>query len=75
MAYAITEPLAYYRHHSHSVSSNKLSLIKYNVKVYESILGYSKPRAYFNFFCFFLPTYYAKILKRNRDSKSYLRSK
>ena len=75
MAYAITEPLAYYRQRSHSVSSNKLSLIRYNVKVYETILGFSKPKAHAYFFCLFLPTYYMKILKRKRDSKAYLESK
>jgi len=75
MAYGITDPLAYYRHRPNSVSSNKLSLIRYNVKVYESILGFSKPKAYLYFFCLFLPTYQAKVIKRNRDSKAYLEAK
>ena len=75
MAYGIAEPLAYYRQRPYSVSSNKLSLIKYNVKVYESILGFSKPKACFYFFCLFLPTYHAKVMKRSRDSKAYLDAK
>jgi len=73
MAYGITEPLAYYRHRQNSVSSNKLGLIKYNVRVYETILGYSRPKAYAYFFCLFLPAYYLKVLKRERDSKAYLK--
>lgn len=75
MAYAITEPLAYYRQRSHSVSSNKLSLIKYNVKVYENILGFSKPKAYAYFFCLFLPTYFNKIHQYKRNSRRYLASR
>jgi glycosyltransferase involved in cell wall biosynthesis len=75
MAYGITEPLAYYRQRPHSISSNKLSLIKYNVKVYQTILGYSKAKAYLYFFCLFLPTYQAKVIKRRHDSKLYLQGK
>ena len=75
MAYSLTEPLAYYRHRNHSVSSNKLSLIRYNVRVYEHILHFSKPKAYLYFFCLFLPTYYAKIKKRERDSRAFLAGK
>ena len=74
MAYAITEPLAYYRHRSHSVSSNKLSLVKYNVRVYEDVLGFPRWKAYIYFFTRFLPTYLLKILKRRRESKHYLQS-
>lgn len=74
-AYGITEPLAYYRHRNNSVSSNKFALIPYNIKVYETILGYSRVKATLYFFFLFLPTYYAKVLKRNRDSKEYLKKK
>ena len=74
-AYGITEPLAYYRHRNDSVSSNKFALIPYNIKVYETILGYSPVKATLYFFFLFLPTYYAKVLKRNRDSKEYLKKK
>ena len=74
ICFCLKEPLAYYRDRSHSVSSNKLSLIKYNVNVYETVLGYSKPKAFLYFFLIFLPTYYIKILKRKRDSKKYLAS-
>ena len=74
ICFCVTEPLAYYRQRSNSVSSNKLSLIKYNVNVYETVFGYTKAKAYLYFFTHFLPTYYLKVLKRNRDSLRYLAS-
>jgi glycosyltransferase involved in cell wall biosynthesis len=74
-AYALPQPLAYYRQRSHSVSSNKLALIKYNVKVYETIVGYPKWKAYLYFLFVFLPCYYIKVLKRDSDSKKYLAGK
>ena len=40
-AYGIQEPLAYYRLRGNSVSSNKFSLIKYNLMVYRQILGFN----------------------------------
>ena len=75
MAYGITEPLAWYRHRSHSVSSNKMSLITYNIKVYEIVLGYPRWKAVLYFFCLFLPTYYMKVMKRKWDSWKYLSAK
>lgn len=72
VCYAITEPLAIYRQRSYSVSSNKFSLIKYNVQVYETVLGYPKWKAYTYFLFVFLPTYCVKVLKRKLDSYSYL---
>lgn len=72
ICFCLTEPLAYYRQRQNSVSSNKLSLVKYNVNVYETVFGYTKIKAYSYFFFMFLPTYYAKVLKRKHDSKRYL---
>ena len=74
ICYCVTEPLAYYRQRTNSVSSNKFSLIKYNVNVYETVFGYSRPKAYLYFFTRFLPTYFMKVQKRNRDSQRYLES-
>jgi glycosyltransferase involved in cell wall biosynthesis len=71
ICFCITEPLAYYRQRLQSVSSDKLSLIKYNVNVYETVFGYSKVKAYLYFFLVFLPTYYLKVMKRKRDSRKY----
>lgn len=73
ICFCITEPLAYYRQCHNSVSSNKLSLVKYNVDVYQMVFGYTKIRAYFHFLFSFLPTYFLKILKRKRDSRRYLK--
>lgn len=74
ICFCITEPLAYYRQRVNSVSSNKFSLVKYNVNVYETVFGYTRLRAYLYFFLIFMPTYYAKVLKRDSDSKRYLKS-
>jgi len=70
-AYGMKEPLAYYRIRENSVSSNKISLLKYNANVYQEILGYSKIKSYLYLFLLFLPTYALKILKRNIDSYKY----
>ena len=75
MAYAIEYPLAYYRNRRKSVSSNKLSLVKYNIRVYEKVLGFSKKKAYLYFLFLFLPTYYIKVQKRKMDSRHYLENK
>ena len=70
--FCLTEPLAYYRQRENSVSSNKFSLIKYNVKVYETVFGYSRLKAYLYFLFCFLPSYFFKVKKRRQDSKEYL---
>lgn len=62
-AYAITEPLAYYRIVKNSVSRNKFKLVKYNVKVYEEVFGYSKFQSYCYLYFIFMPTYTTKVLK------------
>lgn len=59
-AFALREPLAYYRKSKGSISSNKLSLIKFNAKVYETVFGYSTFLAYFYLFSLFLPSYFLK---------------
>lgn len=48
-----SQPLAVYCRHKHSISSSKISLAKYNIAVYRSILGYGWLKACFYFaFCF-----------------------
>ena len=73
--YAIQAPLVYYRMRSHSVSSNKLGLIKYNLRIYREVLGFSKPKSVFYFTSIFMPTYLTKIAKRKIDSFIYLHKK
>lgn len=58
VSYGMKEPLAIYRVHNNSISSRKLSLIKYNIKIYQEILHFSKIKSYFYFFFIFLPTYF-----------------
>ena len=74
ICFCLTEPLAYYRQRDNSVSSKKLSLVKYNVNVYETVFGYSTIKAYLYFFTHFIPTYFIKVWKRKRDSQRYLSS-
>lgn len=74
-AYGITDPLAWYRRRSNSISSNKLSLIPYNIQIYQIVLNYPRWKAVLYFFFIFLPTYYIKVLKTKRDSKKYLLEK
>lgn len=42
-AYNFAEPLAHYRKHSQSLSSNKFGLLKYTFDFYHKVLGYGKP--------------------------------
>lgn len=72
--YAYTEePLAYYCLRSDSLSSNKLSMIKYNLAVYQEILGYNLIKAYAAFLLCFIPSYFLKIMRRKIDSYRYLK--
>lgn len=62
-ACALPQPLASYRKGHGSISHNKLSLVKYNIQVYELVFGYSHWRACLCFAFLFLPHY---ALKRAR---------
>ncbi len=63
-----TKPLAYYCVRDNSLSSNKISMIKYNLEVYQKILGYNKIKSCLVFVFLFIPSYISKILKRKYDS-------
>lgn len=65
---------SFYCVRKNSVSRKKMQLIHYNVAVYETILKFSKLKAYLYFFLLFLPSYGCKILKRKIDSIQYMRS-
>lgn len=60
IAYGCKEPLAVYKIRSGSVSRDKLSLIKYNVGIYNQVLGYPMPVAVLLFIVLFLPFYSGK---------------
>ncbi len=74
-AYALREPLAYYRMRSKSVSSNKFGLIKYNIRIYQIVLGYSKTKASLYFYFIFLPNHFVKVVKKKIDSYIFLLKK
>lgn len=63
IAHGLQEPLALYRDLRRSLSSNRMSLVKYNVAVYTDILHYSKFKAYLWFGFIFMPTYLCKKLR------------
>lgn len=74
VAYAYTEkPLAYYCDRQGSVSSSKLSLIKYNIAIYSKILHFGILKSLVYFIFLFLPTYVLKLMKRKIDWIQYKR--
>ena len=74
-ALAIQEPLAYYRNRQNSVSSNKLGLIKYNILIYQKVLGFSRIKSILYFYGLFVPTHLKKLLKRHLDSQFFKKRK
>ena len=74
-AYAIKEPLARYSVRQKSLSRNKFSLVKYNISVYNKILGFSRLGSLLYFLFLFLPTHFAKVLKVMIDSRIYIKEK
>lgn len=63
VAYGIKEPLAYYRKHRDSISTQKYTLVKYNIKVYQKVLGYTKAKSALYMWLVFMPTYFFKRLR------------
>lgn len=68
-AHGIKEPLAIYRFREGSISNKKIHLIKYNIGVYQEVLGWSKVRAVLFFFFIFLPNHIAKKIIVNLYNK------
>lgn len=64
-AYGMKEPLALYRIRDNSLSNKKLSLIKYNIAVYHTVLGWNMLRSYLYFSFIFLPCYFIKRISIN----------
>jgi glycosyltransferase involved in cell wall biosynthesis len=63
-AYGLQESLAKYRIRENSISANKISMIKYNYKLYNKVEGFSKISSFFLLFCYFLPYYFYKKIKQ-----------
>lgn len=74
-AYSLNIPLWKYRLLPNSLSSNKLSLVKYNMRIYTEYLGYNKLLAYFIFYGLFLPLYFKKIIQNRIDSYFYMKKR
>lgn len=60
VAYGIKEPLAVYRVRKGSVSRDKFSLVKYNVAIYNKVVGFSKVVSVLFFAFIFMPFYSGK---------------
>ena len=71
-AYALQIPLAYYRDTKGSVSSNKIGLIKYNIRIYEKVLNFSHLKASLFFYFIFMPFHMRKVVKKKWDSFLYM---
>lgn len=63
VAYGMKEPLAVYRMQETSLSSNKLSLIRYNIAVYRQVLKYPLLLAYMSFGIINMPCYFMKKIR------------
>ena len=63
VAYGMKEPLALYRIQETSLSSNKLSLIRYNIAVYRQVLKYPLLLAYMTFWIINMPCYFMKKMR------------
>lgn len=72
--YSINWPLWKCRIRNNSLTSKKTNLIKYNLEVYNKIIGFPKFKSYFYFFFAYLPNYFYRGIKNKRDSKNYLKS-
>lgn len=62
-AYSVGEPLAHYRIHAGNMSANKMGLLRYNAKTYNSVFGWPLPFCWIFLFTFFMPTYFWKRIK------------
>lgn len=61
-AYGLIEPLTYYRRRHDALSSDKLSLVKYNIAAYQVALGWSKLKATLWFLFIYVPCWAWKKL-------------
>jgi len=71
--YCINWPLWKCRIRENSLSSVKSNLVKYNIEVYNRILGFSKFKSYIFFIFAYMPDFYYRKLKNKRDGRIYLK--
>ena len=62
-AYSVDKPLAHYRLHPGNMSANKMGLLRFNAKTYNSVFGWPAPLCYAFLFTFFMPSYFWKRVK------------
>lgn len=62
-AYSVEKPLAHYRLHPGNMSANKMGLLRFNAKTYNSVFGWPAPLCYAFLFTFFMPSYFWKRAK------------
>lgn len=72
-AYSVNTPLWKYRILPSSLSSNKRSLVAYNLKIYTDVLGYSKWKSRMVFCFLFLPGHLMKKIRNRVDSFFYMK--
>ena len=68
-AYGLKQPLAYYRQGQQSLSKNKWSLIKYNLKVYQDILKWPYILSLLFFIFCYMPCYTYKVWLKQQYNK------
>lgn len=69
VAHGIKEPLAIYRLRDNSISHNKMALVKYNIAVYKTVLGWPTVIAVPFFLFVFMPSYTLKKIRTHLISR------
>jgi len=72
IAYQIKEPLSYYRKRQGSLSSDKLDLVRFHIKMYHDVLGWSMVSSSLCFIFCYMPVHLIKMCKVKFDSFLYL---
>ena len=68
-AYGIKMPIAYYRIGQESISKNKWSLVKYNIALYQTVLGWTKIYSILYFLFVYIPNWTFKIWLKAQYNK------
>ncbi len=71
--YCINWPLWKHRIRKGSLTSVKTNLVKYNLEVYNKILGFSKLKSYSYFLFAYMPSFFYRNVKNRIESKRYMK--
>lgn len=66
-AYGLQDRLAIYRIRRDSISSNKISMLRYNFNLYHQVEGFSAITSFILLVFYFLPYYFYKKMKQKRN--------